>query len=359
MPIFEFDTGTAVQAVTGSTFALNFTDNGANFTVSTAANPNTGLFGFDNEVQYVPLGNGGTGELLITDTGLGTMTLGATTAGGDDLFAGTGTAGNITLNYNSVNSTVNVTFVHATNAALNQVFTITDAADGGQIQFAAGANEYSEILFTTTTGRGYFLEVTSLTASITCYLAGTGIATPKGRVAVEDLQPGDQILTADGGTTTVNWLGIRPIDTATATPAKANPICFVAGSLAPNVPSRDLFVSPDHAMDIDGILYNATALVNGRSIYQLGQMPMGGFTYYHIDTGTHELVLAEGAASETYLDAVGRDAFTNGHEAEDTPIIHEMRVPRIVAKRMVPSDVTAALSTRADALGMTMARKVA
>lgn len=112
-------------------------------------------------------------------------------------------------------------------------------------------------------------------------------------------------------------------------------------------------------MEIDGILYNATALVNGRSIYQVAQMPMDGFTYYHIDTGAHELVLAEGAASETYLDAVGRDAFVNGHEQVGAPIITEMSVPRIVANRMVPQDVERALSERADELGLTSRQKVA
>ena len=125
------------------------------------------------------------------------------------------------------------------------------------------------------------------------------------------------------------------------------------------MPSRDLYVSPDHAMEIDGILYNATALVNGRSITQAAQMPQDGFTYYHIDTGTHELVLAEDAASETYLDAVGREAFVNGHEQADAPIIAEMAVPRIVARRMVPQDVGDHLSARADALGLTRVAKVA
>jgi hypothetical protein len=360
MPIFSFNTGTIADrdSTNGTAFSLDFADNGVNFTISTTLNDDSGPF--QNIAAFIPDVSGG--YLQISDDVTGVITLDVNATGAPlTNFGGTGISNNISMQLGNVSlspgSSMFITFVHESITTLDKVFTVTNNDDNRLLSFTA-TGSYSKILFTSTTN-GHAIEVESLTAAITCYLAGTGIATPTGRVAVEDLQPGDQILTADGGTTTVNWLGIRPIDTATATPAKANPICFVAGSLAPNVPSRDLFVSPDHAMDIDGILYNATALVNGRSIYQLGQMPMGGFTYYHIDTGTHELVLAEGAASETYLDAVGRDAFTNGHEAEDTPIIHEMRVPRIVAKRMVPSDVTAALSTRADALGMTMARKVA
>ena len=355
MPVFEFVTGAAQIGGTGSTIDLDFTDNGVNFTISTTGNDNSGGFGFPNQIRYIPNGNGGTGELIITDTDVGTITFDVSSGAAAGNFAGTGTAGNITLKYENVISSFNVTFVNA-GIGPNQTFNING---GTQIQFAAGGNEYSQIIFTSGSPNGYVVEILSLTAAITCYLTGTAIATPTGSIAVQDLQPGDEILTATGGTTTVNWLGVQPVDTTTATPAKAYPICFVAGSLAPNVPARDLFVSPDHAMDLGGILYNATALVNGTSIYQVGQMPQDGFTYYHIDTGSHELILAEGAASETYLDAVGREACINGHEAADAPSITEMALPRIVAKRMVPTDVTEALAARADALGLTGHARVA
>ncbi|WP_299707651.1 Hint domain-containing protein [uncultured Tateyamaria sp.] len=348
MPTFEFDDNGDTNS--GSTVAINFTDDGIPFTLSTVGNAggaqiiaNDGIAG--GQISISDFSSGGTYAL---DVGAGNAP--------DTNFGASG--GNITLQLGStVSGTWNVVFVHETNTALNQTFTVTSGSASAPLSFATTEN-FSEIQFSMTSGFG-LITVGSLTATITCYLAGTGIATPTGPVAVETLQPGDEILTADGGTTTVRWLGIQPIDTKTATPAKANPICFTAGSIAPNVPSRDLFVSPDHAMDIDGILYNATALVNGRAIYQVAQMPMDGFTYYHIDTGSHELVLAEGAASETYLDAVGRDAFINGHEQADAPIISEMSVPRIVARRMVPQHVVDALAERADALGYTAAAKVA
>ncbi|WP_299785799.1 Hint domain-containing protein [uncultured Tateyamaria sp.] len=352
MPTFQFDEGNAFDI--GSNASINFTDATVPFTLSTSGNFGGGqLFADGGGAQQILIGDSNTiGGDYVLDIGT------ANTSGTN--FGASG--GNISLQLGtSINGGWDIVFVHETNTALNQTFTVNSLNTGSTLSFATTEN-FSEIRFSySTPGLGGFGELTinSLTATITCYLAGTGIATPTGRVAVETLQPGDEILTADGGTTTVRWLGIQPIDTKTATPAKANPICFTAGSIAPNVPSRDLFVSPDHAMDIDGILYNATALVNGRSIYQVAQMPMDGFTYYHIDTGSHELVLAEGAASETYLDAVGRDAFINGHEQADAPIISEMSVPRIVARRMVPQHVVDALAERADALGYTAAAKVA
>jgi len=351
MPTFDFTTSTSVTG-TGSSFTINFTDTSSgspvNFTLSTSGNSGVlnAQFSVVNQISITDTVAGGAFVLALNPT-QSLNNIGPTGAG------------SVTLNLGTyVSGTWNITLVHETNTALNLITTVSAGAAGAAISVPTTEN-YSEVRFTATGAGSNAITIDSVTAAITCYLEGTGIATPTGRVAVETLQPGDEILTADGGITTVRWLGVQPIDTRTVTPSKANPICFTAGSIAPNVPSRDLFVSPDHAMEIDGILYNATALVNGRSIYQVAQMPMDGFTYYHIDTGAHELVLAEGAASETYLDAVGRDAFVNGHEQVGAPIITEMSVPRIVANRMVPQDVERALSERADELGLTSRQKVA
>ena len=44
------------------------------------------------------------------------------------------------------------------------------------------------------------------------------------------------------------------------------PVCIAAGAFGENVPARDLFVSPDHAISIDGGLVPVRLLVNGASI---------------------------------------------------------------------------------------------
>ncbi|MEL7117664.1 MAG: hypothetical protein AAGP08_19105, partial [Pseudomonadota bacterium] len=57
----------------------------------------------------------------------------------------------------------------------------------------------------------------------------------------------------------------------------------------------------------------------------------------------HDVILANGAASETYLDMPGRRAFDNYQEyidlngAEDP--IRENPMPRIAAPRLVPSAI--------------------
>ena len=89
------------------------------------------------------------------------------------------------------------------------------------------------------------------------------------------------------------------------------------GALGEGVPARDLYVSPDHGIAIDGLLINAIALVNGHSIYQV-DAPLDGFTYYHVELENHALLFAEGAAAESYLPQnQERMSFENGSEYED------------------------------------------
>jgi ribosomal protein S27E len=184
----------------------------------------------------------------------------------------------------------------------------------------------------------------SLSATnVSCFCAGTRISTPNGSVNVETLVPGDTIASADGGTSKVKWLGRQPIDTQLMHPATVNPIRFTAGALGCGLPERDLTVSPDHAVAIDGYLINAGALVNGRTIYQVETMPKDGFTYYHVETETHNLLLAEGVAAETYIDYASIDAFENAKDRADTSIA-EMAMPRVSTRRMVPEHIIRSLA---------------
>ena len=163
-------------------------------------------------------------------------------------------------------------------------------------------------------------------------------------MAVEDLTVGTKLRTADGGTTTVKWLGEMPIDTRLVHPARANPVCITAGALGDGLPKQDLRLSPDHAIEIDGVLYNAGALVNGTTIYQeRGKLP-DGFTYYHIETVAHELLLAEGVPAESFVDYAGREAFDNGDEVRGP--IAEMDLPRISAARHVPAHLRERLTPK-------------
>lgn len=341
MPTFEFDVASSTSD-TGSSISvfLPFTDpvGSTAFTLSGGAtNPGFNLVGAND-------GGAGDGFLSIAGSGTGaTFTLDVSAI--DSFFAQSG--GNITVNAGPGGSgAFNVTFVGRTGTP-NVVQTI---APGGSASFAT-SGVFTGIRFTQTNAGASNLVIDSLTASIVCYLEGTGIGTPEGRVQVEDLRAGDVVMTADGRTTAVQWVGTQTVNSQLSDPAKVNPIRIAKGAISDNVPSRDLLVSPDHAVEIDGYLVNASALVNGRTITSERNMPLSGFTYYHIETTAHELLLAEGCPAESYVDFVGRDRFDNGAERASAPVIQEMALPRISAARMVPSQIKAKLQKRADAQG--------
>ena len=184
--------------------------------------------------------------------------------------------------------------------------------------------------------------ISILGLGVNCFTKGTQIATPDGPRAVETLVAGDKITTAGGRVSRVNWLGMQSVNTVFADPKKVNPIRIAAGALSRGLPRRDLELSPDHAIAIDGMLINAGALVNGSTIYQVAEMPREGFTYYHVETEAHELLLAEGVPDETFIDYAGRDSFENGDEVMGQ--VAEMALPRISSRRMVPSELQTRLN---------------
>jgi hypothetical protein len=132
------------------------------------------------------------------------------------------------------------------------------------------------------------------------------------------------------------------------------PIRVKAGALAHGVPHRDLRLSPDHALFVDGLLIQAGALVNGTSIVRETGLP-ASFCYYHVELDDHALILAEGAAAETFVDNVDRLGFDNWGEHEaaypDGKPIAELPYPRAKASRQVPATVRFALDERAKAIG--------
>jgi hypothetical protein len=153
-----------------------------------------------------------------------------------------------------------------------------------------------------------------------CYLRGTLIATAEGEKRVEEIQAGDRLRTARGGIATVKWVGHRKLNSSrikASDAIRAYPVRFAAGSLGPNVPKRDLYVSPGHHMYFDGKLVPAMLLVNGQTVTQ--EFSRTSFEYFHIELDQFDILIAEGAAAESYVDTGNRDMFENAASVAMNP----------------------------------------
>jgi hypothetical protein len=170
-----------------------------------------------------------------------------------------------------------------------------------------------------------------------CFCAGTRIATPNGEAAVEALQVGDLVRLADGRALPVRWLGRQTVASRFTDPVRAWPVRVRAGALGGNLPMRDLVVSPGHALLLDGLLVQAGALVNGTTIVREAKVPET-FTYWHVELGEHAILLAEGAAAESFLETVQEMPFDNeaARPAAAVPVA-ELPYPRVKAQRQLPA----------------------
>jgi hypothetical protein len=202
-------------------------------------------------------------------------------------------------------------------------------------------------------GKNGELKITS-SESLICFLAGTMIRTFDGEVPVETLKRGDIVLTSDGRSIPVDWLGVQTVSLRFADKLRVLPIRIKAGALADNVPSRDLLVSLDHALLIDGALIQAGALINGTSIVRETNVPTI-LTYYHVEVEDHSLILAENTPAETFVDNVDRLNFDNWQEHEalypDGKQVNELPFPRAKSHRQVPVSTRVMLADRALTLG--------
>lgn len=196
--------------------------------------------------------------------------------------------------------------------------------------------------------------VDTISVQTICFFKGVRVATATGDVVVESLKSGDRVLTADGREVDVVWVGRQTVSMRFADKHRVLPVRVKAGALAENVPSRDLLVSPDHALRVGDVLIHAVALINGTSVVRETDVPEI-FTYYHVETEDHSLILAENAPAETFVDNVDRLNFDNWAEHlaiyPEGRFVEEMSYPRAKSKRQIPSNVRAQLAERARQIG--------
>lgn len=161
-----------------------------------------------------------------------------------------------------------------------------------------------------------------------CFTPGTLIDTPDGPRLIEDLQPGDLIITADHGPQPLLWVGRTTVQAQ----GKLAPIRFAAGVLGLDQP---LTVSPQHRMLVadwrapylfghSEVLIAAHCLVNGDSVIRV---ECDEITYVHLLFARHEIVTSNGAKSESYYPGHAVSQADRGTQAEVLRLFPELRAP--------------------------------
>ncbi len=146
-----------------------------------------------------------------------------------------------------------------------------------------------------------------------CFRAGTRLLTPDGLRPVESLRKDDLLLTHGGAVRPIIWHGHRRIDCRKhSNPETVRPILIEQGAFGPGLPSRDLYLSPDHALYCESALIPAQFLINGVSIRQVD---VPSVTYHHVELASHDVIWAETLPAETYLDCGNRHNFARQGDA--------------------------------------------
>lgn len=153
------------------------------------------------------------------------------------------------------------------------------------------------------------VEFSEIENVVICFTPGTTIATPKGEVAVETLQPGDKVFTRDNGIQEIAWAGSRTLSGAelVASP-NLQPVLVRAGSLGASVPEHDLLLSPNHRLLMTGqraalhfedseVFAAAKHLTNTDGV---DAVQSSSVTYIHLMFAHHEVILSNGAWTESF-----------------------------------------------------------
>ncbi|SFK95489.1 Hint domain-containing protein [Shimia haliotis] len=144
---------------------------------------------------------------------------------------------------------------------------------------------------------------------IVCFTPGTKILTPMGEIAVENLSEGDLVVTRDNGLQAIRWAGSRSLNAAElAARRELRPVMIRRGALGPNQPERDMMVSPNHRMllvseQAELLFEEREVLVAAKHLTHLEGVDVvnvDDVTYIHIMCEQHEVVLADGAWSESF-----------------------------------------------------------
>ena len=222
-------------------------------------------------------------DVLANDTGPQGATLYITQINGQDLVAGD-----------------SVTLVSGTVVTLNP---------DGTLSFDTSNSLGEETITYQISNENGTTDTAFVTVDVTCFARGTRIETPRGAVAVEDLRPGDLVLTRDRGAQPLRWVGSSRVDGGTlASTPRLRPIRIRAGALGQHAPAQDLLVSPQHRILVRSKIAQrmfgaAEVLVAAKQLVLLDGIDvaedLAEVEYFHLLFDRHEVVISNGAETES------------------------------------------------------------
>ena len=212
-------------------------------------------------------------------------------------------------NDSTTGGTMTITHINGVAVSVGSNVTLTSGqvvtlnADGTLTVLSDGDVETAYFTYTVDNGLGQSDTAIVQVEQLPCFTAGTLIDTPGGPRPVEDLRPGDLVLTLDQGPQPVRWAGSRAIE------AKGNfaPIRIKAGSYGA---TQDVRLSPQHRVLVSDVwaellfgdsevLVKAKDLVNHKTVCrEESDTPV---TYVHLLFDAHQILSSHGLLSESYL----------------------------------------------------------
>ncbi len=138
--------------------------------------------------------------------------------------------------------------------------------------------------------------------TIPCFVSGTNVETPEGPVAVEDLVPGDMVLTLDDGPQPLRWSGRRRVEAR----GDMAPISIGAGTFGDH---GEVLVSPLHRVLVRDqraelmfgeaeVLVAARDLIDDRAIRRRSG---GSVEYVHLMFDRHQILISDGLPTESFF----------------------------------------------------------
>ncbi|MBW4708734.1 Hint domain-containing protein [Roseobacter sp. YSTF-M11] len=189
----------------------------------------------------------------------------------------------------------------AGDGTLTVTYTSDDREDGVVDYFDADGNA---------TGQLVFEDIENLVgAPPICFTPGTLIATPEGERPVEDLRPGDRVITRDNGIQEICWKGQRGMTGAElALHPHHRPIRIRKGALGGGLPLRDMVLSPNHRVlvtnDKTALYFEENeVLVAAKHLTGLPGVETANVrwtTYIHVMCAQHEVLLSDGTWTESF-----------------------------------------------------------